>query len=68
MHAGQGIPLVTAGFDPVSSRRLRQEFPELARHDWRAQPLWSASYLAGWVGGAPISVLRQNIEQQDRPV
>lgn len=52
----------------VSSRRLRQEFPELARHYWRAKRLWSGSYFAGSVGGAPISVLRQYIEQQDRPV
>jgi putative transposase len=51
----------------VSSRRLRQEFPELARHYWRASRLWSGSYFAGSVGGAPISVLRQYIEQQNRP-
>ena len=25
----------------VSSRRLRQEFPDLARHDWQARRLWS---------------------------
>ena len=52
----------------VSSRRLRQEFPELRRHYWRANRLWSRSYFAGSAGGAPISVLRQCIEQQDRPV
>lgn len=52
----------------VSSRRLRQEFPELVRHYWRAQRLWSGSYFAGSVGGAPISIVRQYIEQQDRPV
>ena len=51
----------------VSSRRMRQEFPELARHYWRAKRLWSGSYFAGSVGGAPISGLRQYIEQQDRP-
>ena len=51
----------------VSSRRLRQEFPELVRHYWRAQRLWSGSYFAGSVGGAPLSVLRQYIEQQQRP-
>lgn len=50
----------------VSSRRLRQEFPDLVRHYWRAQRLWSGSYFAGSVGGAPISVLRQYIEQQER--
>jgi putative transposase len=51
----------------VSSRRLRQEFPDLRRHCWRAKRLWSGSYFAGSVGGAPISVLRQYIERQDRP-
>ncbi len=51
----------------VSSRRMRQEFPGLARHYWRANRLWSGSYFAGSVGGAPISVLRQYIEQQNRP-
>jgi putative transposase len=42
----------------VSSRRLRQEFPELARQYWRARRLWSGSYFAGSVGGAPLNVLR----------
>jgi putative transposase len=51
----------------VSSRRLRQEFPDLRRHYWRAKRLWSGSYFAGSVGGAPISVLRQYLEQHDRP-
>lgn len=49
----------------MSSRRMRQEFPELARHYWRAKRLWSGSYFTGSVGGAPLSVLRQYIEQQD---
>lgn len=51
----------------VSSRRMRQEFPDLRRHYWRANRLWSGSYFAGSVGGAPLSVLRQYIEQQTRP-
>jgi putative transposase len=51
----------------VSSRRMRQEFPDLGRHYWRASRLWSASYFAGSAGGAPISVLRQYTEQQNRP-
>lgn len=52
----------------VSSRRMRQEFPDLRRHYWRANKLWSGSYFAGSVGGAPLSVMRQYIEQQNRPV
>jgi len=51
----------------VSSRLLRKEFPELARHYWSSQRLWSGSYFAGSVGGAPITVLRQYIEGQRRP-
>ncbi|MEU6548645.1 transposase, partial [Streptomyces sp. NPDC046859] len=52
----------------VSSRRLRQEFPDLVRHYWRASKLWSGSYIAGTIGGAPLSVIRQYGEQQNRPV
>jgi putative transposase len=52
----------------VSSRRLRQEFPDLVQHYYRANRLWSGSYFAGSVGGAPLSVLRQYVEQQTRPV
>jgi putative transposase len=52
----------------VSSRRLRQEYPELVKHYWRTQRLWSGSYFAGSVGGAPLSIVRQYIEQQNRPV
>jgi len=37
----------------VSSRMLRKEFPELARHYWRAQRLWSGSYFTGSLGGPP---------------
>jgi putative transposase len=51
----------------VSSRRMRQEFPELACHYYRANKLWSGSYFAGSVGGAPLSIVRQYIEQQNRP-
>ncbi|GHB52115.1 IS200/IS605 family transposase [Streptomyces viridiviolaceus] len=52
----------------VSSRRLRQEFPDLVRHYWRAQRLWSGSHFAGSVGGAPLSIVKQYIEQQNRPL
>jgi putative transposase len=48
----------------VSSRRLRKAYgPALAR--WDRQPvLWSRSYGVLSCGGAPLSVLRQYIEQQ----
>jgi putative transposase len=40
---------------------------ELVRHYWPARRLWSGSYFAGSVGGAPLDVLRAYIEQQRRP-
>jgi putative transposase len=51
----------------ASSRRLRQKYPELVRHYWRAQRLWSGSYFAGSAGGAPLSIVKHYIEQQNRP-
>jgi putative transposase len=51
----------------VSSRRLRQEFPDLEQHYWRANRASSGSYFAASLGGAPLTVLRQYIEQQNRP-
>jgi putative transposase len=51
----------------VSSHRMRQEFPEPAAHYYRANKLWSGSYFAGSMAGAPLSIVRQYIEQQNRP-
>lgn len=50
----------------VSARIMRRDHPDLARRFWRGH-LWSPSYFAGSVGGAPLSVLRQYIENQQRP-
>jgi putative transposase len=50
----------------VSSRRLRQLHPSLRRRYWKGV-LWSPSYFAASCGGAPISIIRQYIEQQRTP-
>ena len=47
--------------------RGRRHHPELARHYWRAQRLWSPSYYAGTAGGAPLDTLKRYIENQNRP-
>lgn len=53
----------------VSSRRLKQEFPEILTF-WSVRKsrgvLWSPSYFAGSVGGAPLTILKRYIEQQNR--
>jgi putative transposase len=46
---------------------MRQEFPDLRRHYFRANKLRSGSYFAGSVAGPPISVLRHYVEQQNQP-
>ena len=50
----------------VSSRRLRQEFPDLVRRYYKGV-LWSPSYFAASCGGAPLSIIKQYIEQQQTP-
>lgn len=50
----------------VSSRRLREIRPDIASHYWKGV-LWSPSYFAASCGGAPISIVRQYIEQQQTP-
>ena len=44
-----------------SSRLLRQEFPVL-KH--KLPTLWTTSYFVSTVGGAPLSVMKQYIENQ----
>ena len=46
----------------VSSRRLKVLHPDIRRHYWGCA-LWSRSYFAASVGGAPLEVLLQYIEQ-----
>jgi putative transposase len=51
----------------VSARRLRQEYePHLRQYLWGAH-LWSPSYFAGSSGGAPLTVVKEYIENQKRP-
>jgi putative transposase len=44
-----------------SSRFLRQEFPVLKR---KLPTLWTNSYFVSTLGGAPLSVIKQYIENQ----
>lgn len=51
----------------VSSRLLRKKgYPSIQNALW-GENLWSPSYFAGSCGGAPLTVIRQYIEQQDSP-
>jgi putative transposase len=51
----------------VSSRLIRKKHdPTIERALWGGS-LWSPSYFAGSARGAPLSVIRQYIEQQETP-
>ncbi|MDJ0745431.1 MAG: IS200/IS605 family transposase [Xenococcaceae cyanobacterium MO_167.B27] len=51
----------------VSSRLIRKQHPELAQYYWKGA-LWSPSYFAASCGGAPLSIIKQYIEQQNQPL
>ena len=48
----------------VSSRMLRNEFPELPA---RGAHLWTPNYFAASTGCAPIERLREYVEAQEKP-
>lgn len=51
----------------VSSHLIRKkDYPSIRKKLW-GNALWSPSYFAGSCGGAPISIIRQYIEQQQTP-
>jgi putative transposase len=51
----------------VSSRMLRLRMPSIANRYYK-NVLWSPSYFAASCGGAPLSVIKQYVEQQNRPL
>ena len=52
----------------VSSRLIRKKnYPEIEKKLW-GNMLWSPSYFAGSCGGAPLSIIKQYIENQQRPL
>lgn len=56
-----GIHRLVKEMKGVSSRELRSGFPFLKR---RLPTLWTNSYFVSTVGGAPLAVIKQYIENQ----
>jgi putative transposase len=50
----------------TTSRLVRRDFPEL-RKVYRKPVFWSRSYCIISCGGAPLSIIKQYIEQQSEP-
>jgi len=58
------ISKVVNSLKGVSSRLIRKKgYPSIQKGLWGGS-LWSPSYFAGSCGGAPLTVIRQYIEQQ----
>lgn len=58
-----GIHRLVRAIKGRSSRLLRQEFPWLKS---RLPTLWTNSYFVSTVGGAPLEIVKQYIENQKR--
>ena len=60
------VSTLVSSLKGVSSRLLRKERPDIQHRYWNGV-LWSHSYFASSCGGAPISILRQHIQEQQTP-
>jgi putative transposase len=56
-----GIHRLVKEIKGLSSRQLRQNFPFLKR---RLPTLWTNSYFVSTIGGAPLAIVKQYIENQ----
>lgn len=56
-----GIGKLIRSMKGRSSRLLRQEFPSLRR---RIPTLWTNSYFVATVGGAPLEIIKQYVDNQ----
>ena len=66
-HPKVAVSSLVNSLKGVSSRMIRQKrYPSIRKKLWGGA-LWSPSYFAGSCGGAPITVIRQYIEQQQTP-
>lgn len=61
------LPKFIGNIKSVTSRRLRQEFPEQINKIYWKKVLWNESYFIASCGGVTISVLKKYIENQNSP-
>lgn len=52
-------------YKSASSRRIKNEFPSIRKHLWK-EYFWSKSYCLVTTGGAPLEVVKQYIENQEK--
>ena len=61
------LPKFVGNIKSVTSRRLRQEFPEEINKIYSKKVLWNESYFIASCGGVSISVLKKYIENHFTP-
>lgn len=62
------ISVIVNNLKGRSSRLLRRDMPNVKERYWgNGSALWHRSYFAGSVGGAPLEIVKQYIQQQDTP-
>lgn len=61
------VSVVANNLKTVSSRLLRNRCPGVKQH-YREAVLWSRSYFVASCGGAPLDIIKQYIQSQNRPV
>lgn len=62
------ISVIVNNLKGRSSRLLRRDMPDVKKRYWGdGSALWHRSYFAGSVGGAPLEIVKQYIQQQDTP-
>lgn len=59
--------VIANNFKTVTSRLLRKEFGIELSQTYRKPVLWSRTYFVTTCGGAPLEIIKQYIEQQQRP-
>lgn len=62
------ISIIVNNLKGRSSRLLRRDMPDVKkRYGGDGSALWHRSYFAGSVGGAPLEIVKQYIQQQNTP-
>jgi putative transposase len=66
-HPSLDLSKLINSLKTVSSRLLRKEFAKhLAKYYWKPV-FWTRAYCLLTCGGAPLEVIKQYIEQQEKP-
>ncbi len=66
-HPDNNLSSLIGSMKSASSRVVRGEFKEIVDKYYWKDKFWSDSYCAVSCGGAPLEIVRQYIQSQDKP-